>query len=94
MRDLFPGLWESAPLERHIVHEGVTVMAQERSVGFDYSGNELRTEPYQSCSILRARFDRWFAEQAEAKGAMLLPKIKVDDVIMENGNVCGVFGRR
>ena len=91
VRDLFPELWKEAPLERFIVHEGVTLMAKERSVTIDYSGNELRDEPHQSYSILRAKFDRWLAEQAEAKGAMLLTKVRVDDVIKENGKVVGVL---
>lgn len=91
VRDLFPDLWKDAPLERFIVHEGVTVMAREQAVAVDYSGDELRKEPHQSYSILRARFDRWFAEQVEAKGAMLLPKIRVENVIRENGKVVGVL---
>ena len=90
VRNLFPDLWENAPLERFIVHEGVTVMAGERSVSIDYSGDELRQEPHQSYSILRARFDRWLAEQVEAKGAMLLPKIRVENVIKDNGKIAGV----
>ncbi|MEI6315008.1 MAG: FAD-dependent oxidoreductase, partial [Syntrophus sp. (in: bacteria)] len=78
VRDLFPDLWQDAPLERFIVHEGVVLMAKERSVAIDYVGDELRQEPHQSYSVLRARFDRWFAEQVEAKGAMILPKIRVE----------------
>jgi electron transfer flavoprotein-quinone oxidoreductase len=90
IRDLFPGLWERAPLERFIVHEGITLMATGRAVALDYSGDELRAEPHQSYSVLRSRFDRWLAEQAEEKGVMLLPKTRVDDVIKENGKIAGV----
>lgn len=90
IRDLFPGLWETAPLERFIVHEGITLMAKDRTVALDYSGNELRAEPHQSYSVLRSKFDRWLAEQAEEKGIMLLPKTRVDDVIKENGGIAGV----
>jgi electron transfer flavoprotein-quinone oxidoreductase len=91
VRDLFPELWNGAPLERFITHEGATLMAKERSVTVDYSGSELRTEPHQSYSILRAKFDRWLAEQAEARGAMLLTKVRVDDVIKEKGGIAGVL---
>ena len=90
VRDLFPGLFEKAPLERFITREGVTLMAKERSTSFNYSGNELRTEPHQSYSVLRAKFDRWLAEQAEEKGAMVLSKIRVDDVIEDHGKIVGV----
>jgi electron transfer flavoprotein-quinone oxidoreductase len=91
VRDLFPELWNGAPLERFITHEGATLMAKERSVAVDYSGSELRVEPHQSYSILRAKFDRWLAEQAEARGAMLLTKVRVDDVIKEKGGIAGVL---
>jgi electron transfer flavoprotein-quinone oxidoreductase len=91
VRDLFPGLWNEAPLERFIVHEGAVLMAKERSVAIHYSGHELRAEPHQSYSVLRAKFDRWLAEQAEAKGAMLLTKVRVDEVIKENDKIVGVL---
>lgn len=91
VRDLFPDLWAKAPLERFIAHEGVTMMAKERSVAIAYHGQELLEEPYQSYSILRAKFDRWFAKQAERKGAMLVTKSRVDEVIIEDGKVCGVW---
>ena len=90
VRDLFPELWPAAPMERFIVHEGATLMARERSVTFDYSGDELRAEPHQSYSVLRARFDRWLAERVEEKGALLLTKTLVTDVIKAGGKVAGV----
>ena len=91
VREFFPDLWPNAPLERLIVREGFALMAKERSVTLEYSGSELGNEPPQSYSVLRARFDRWLAEQAESRGAMLLTKVRVDDVIRENGGVAGVI---
>lgn len=90
VRDLFPDLWKKAPLERFIAHEEVALMAKERTVTVRYSGEELRREPHQSSSVLRAKFDRWLAKQAERQGAMLVTKSRADEVIMENGQVVGV----
>lgn len=90
IREFFPDLWKKAPLERFIAHEEVAIMAKERSLTMRYSGNELASEPYQSYSVLRAKFDRWFAKQAERKGAAIITKTKVDDVIIEEGKVKGV----
>lgn len=90
VRGLFPGLWESAPLERCIVREGVSVMSPTDSITIDYSGSDIRNSR-QSYSIIRSKFDRWFAEQAESRGAMLLTKARADDLIIENGKVCGVL---
>ncbi len=91
VRKLFPDLWKKAPLERFITREGASIMAGERSINVEYCGSELSQEPYQSYSILRAKFDRWFAKQAERKGAMLVNKSRVDDVIIENDQVVGVW---
>ena len=91
VRHLFPDLFEHAPLERFITHEGVTLMAKDRSVSLDYSGRELREHPHQSFSILRAKFDRWLAEKVEEKGGIILTKTRVDDVIKESGHVTGVL---
>ena len=91
IRNLFPDLWGNAPLERFIAREGVTIMARERSVSINYDGGELRANPHQSYSILRSRFDRWLAEQAEAQGALLLCNARVDDLIAEDGKICGVL---
>lgn len=91
VRELFPDLWKKAPLERFIAHEGVTMMARERSLTISYDGNELLEEPQQSFSVLRAKFDRWLAKQAERKGAMIVDKNRVDDLVKEEGRVVGVW---
>lgn len=90
IRDLFPGLFAKAPLERFIAHEEVMMMAKGRSLMVRYDGSELNSEPYQSYSILRGKFDKWLAKQAERKGAMIVTKSRVDDIILENGKVVGV----
>lgn len=91
VRELFPDIWKKAPLERFIAREGVTMMARERSLSISYDGNELLEEPQQSFSVLRAKFDRWLAKQAERKGAMIIDKNRVDDLVKEDGRVVGVW---
>ncbi len=91
IREMFPDLWKKAPLERYIAHEEVCLMDRERSVTIRYDGSELNTEPYQSYSILRGKFDKWLAKQAERKGAIIVSKSPVDDLIIENGKVMGVM---
>lgn len=89
VREMFPDLWKKAPLERSITHEGVVVMARERSLSMEYQGEELKEG--QSYSVLRAKFDRWLGKQAERKGAMLVSKSRVDDLIIDDGKVDGVI---
>lgn len=90
VRELFPELWNKAPLERHIAHEEVCLMSRKSSITVRYDGAELKEEPYQSYSVLRGKFDKWLAKEAERKGAMIVNKSRVDDLIMEDGQVKGV----
>ena len=91
IREMFPELWRKAPLERFIAYEEVCIMDKERSITIRYDGSELKQQPYQSYSILRGKFDKWLANQAENNGAMLITGMRVDDLIIENGKVVGVW---
>ena len=91
VRSFFPELWAEAPFERPITHEGVTLLAEGRSVSLGYYGGEPGREPCSSYSVLRSRFDRWLAERVEEGGAMLLTKAKADDLLFRDGKVCGVL---
>jgi electron transfer flavoprotein-quinone oxidoreductase len=91
IRDFFPDLWAKAPLERFIAHEEINIMAKRGSLTIRYDGSELPNEPYQSYSVLRSKFDRWLAKQAERKGASLITKTRVDELIIEDGQVLGVW---
>src|SRR5438445_13481550 len=59
------------------------------AISFDYTTLRTRTHPH-SYSVLRARFDPWFAEQAEKAGAMVVPETVVERLIVKNGRVVGV----
>ena len=90
VRDLLPELWPGAPLERFVGQETITVMGDNSSVSIKLSSDKLRQEPHHSYTILRAKFDKWFADKAAEAGAILVTKQKVDDVIWQDGKVCGI----
>ncbi len=91
VRNLLPELWAEAPLERFVGQEIITVMGDTSSVSIRLSSEDLRKEPRHSYTILRAKFDQWFAEKAAEAGTMLVTKQKVDDLIWENGKVAGII---
>lgn len=90
VRDLFPDLWEQAPLERHVVRERLTALARESATTVELRSERFNRQPYHSYTILRAKFDRWFADQVSEKGAFIIPKNKVDDLVLEDGRVAGI----
>src|SRR6266567_4305351 len=82
--------WKQAPLERPIIEERRWLMTPEAAIGIDYKNLRNRAYPH-SYSVLRARFDAWFAEQAEKAGAMVVPETVVERLITkENRRVVGV----
>lgn len=81
--------WKEAPLERPIIEERRWLMTPEAAIGIDYKNLRNREHPH-SYSVLRARFDPWFADQAEKSGAMVVPETVVDRLIVKNGRVVGV----
>ncbi len=96
MNQLIPNWWEQAPVERYICRRDVAFMSPKTSVALDFraAGAGYAEPPYNGFSVLRPKFDRWFAAQAEAAGAFLLSASVVDDVLRENGRIVGVRVRR
>lgn len=87
---LFPNYWEEAPVERCITNQIVSFLTAGAHFNIDFKTQAFQHN-HNAYSVLRARFDRWLAEQAEAAGAMLVPGIKVDHVLKEGEQVVGVI---
>ena len=85
-----PGLYKHAPLQRKIVREQVMMLGPNSATTIDYSDYDYGDEVPQSYSVLRAPFDEWFAEEAEAQGAMVACGILVDELIERDGKIVGI----
>jgi electron transfer flavoprotein-quinone oxidoreductase len=82
--------WRQAPLERPIIEERRLFMTADAAIGIDYKNLRNREHPH-SYSVLRGKFDPWFAEQAEKAGAFVVPETVVaSPLIVKNGRVIGV----
>ncbi|MCB9420001.1 MAG: FAD-dependent oxidoreductase [Ardenticatenaceae bacterium] len=87
--EIFPKFWEDAPVERAIAGHSVVFLGDTAVTSLDYR-TEATAPPYNAFSVLRAKFDPWLAAQAEEAGAMVMPGFTVDELIVEDGRVCGV----
>lgn len=90
MEDIIPEFYKEAPLERPIVEQRFMMMDKESAVTFSYKGMEWGKEPYNNFTVLRAKFDQWFADKAVQQGAILINETVVLECIVENGKVVGV----
>ncbi len=90
IRKYLPEIIDSAPFERHVVKEMITVLDEKGGFQFEYGSEKWKSEPYMSYTVLRAKFDSWFADQAAQKGVFIIPKKKVDELLWEDGRVAGI----
>jgi electron transfer flavoprotein-quinone oxidoreductase len=90
LADIVPESWREAPIERIVTDERIWLTTAESGVSIGHKHIPHTIEPPNAFTVLRVPFDAWFASQAEAAGAMLLPGTTVVDVLREDGRVVGV----
>ncbi|MDQ0339123.1 electron transfer flavoprotein-quinone oxidoreductase [Caldalkalibacillus uzonensis] len=88
--DIIPGFYKEAPLERPVVEQRFMLLDRESAVTFSYKGLEWGREPYNCFTVLRAKFDQWFAQKAVEAGALLINETVVQECIVQDGRVVGV----
>jgi electron transfer flavoprotein-quinone oxidoreductase len=87
---VIPGWWREAPIERPIVEERFWLMTGDSMLQAGFKSMRYAEDPYNAFTVLRVKFDKWFAEKAVAAGAVLVNNTVVEDVIREDGRVVGV----
>lgn len=94
LAELIPEYWKEAPLERPVEHQRIMFTAETGSLTLDVDSRTFLEPPYNGFTVLRGKFDPWLARKAEEAGAVVVCDTVVDDLIVENGTVCGVKTRR
>ncbi len=89
LEQLLGEAWKEAPLERPIIDEQRWLMTDEAAIALGYKNLRNREHPH-SFSVLRSKFDPWFAGKAEEAGAFLIPETVVEELIVRGGTVVGV----
>ncbi len=92
LHDLVPGFWKEAdsPVERPIVEQKTCITTDDSSVTVGYRSKKFLEGVPNCYTIIRVRFDQWYAKKAEEAGVNLLCGVKVDGVVRKDGKICGV----
>lgn len=90
LKKLIPDYEKAAPLERKITKERVTFMSNGAATTLEFSNKTLGGRNAASYSVIRADFDKWLAKEAEKQGAFYINGIRVDELVVRNGKVCGI----
>lgn len=90
LEKIMPDFAQEAPVERKITREKISLMTDDSSVTIDFSSTRLGEHGSDSYSVLRSVFDQWLASKAEDAGVQMITGIRVDDLIVREGKVCGI----
>jgi electron transfer flavoprotein-quinone oxidoreductase len=90
INELIPNFWETAPIERFLIEERYFLVAGNSATTIANRSKDFAEPPYNGCSVLRARFDKWFSDQAVEAGALLVTETLVESLIMQEGQCVGV----
>lgn len=96
LQEVYPDLWDrKPPLERPVTETGFWFLSKDGLVRMTVQGGKLNNQPVDAYVALRAKFDSWWAEQAEKEGVLVIPKTTVVDFLHEpGGKVMGVITDR
>lgn len=84
-REIFPDFEKTAPLERRNIEHKFAILGENDGTVVSYRKNDT-----VSYSVIRGKFDRWMAQEAQKEGVILVEETVVKDLIVEDGCVVGV----
>ena len=84
IQEVFPDFLDEAPVERRITRNYITFLNAESSVGIDYKDARL-ADPVNAVTVLRGKLDAWLGEKCEEAGVFVMPGVRVDRVLTEQG---------
>src|SRR3984893_20748 len=82
--------WQEARVERPMIEEQRWFMTKQAALRLLGHKNFRHREHPNSFSVLRARFDPWYASKAEEAGAFVVNETVVESLIVREGRVVGV----
>ncbi len=86
-REIFPDFEKNAPLERRTVEHKYALLGEDDGTVISYRKQAADNSSY---SVIRGKFDRWMADEAQKEGVILVEETVVRDLIIEDGFVKGV----
>jgi electron transfer flavoprotein-quinone oxidoreductase len=87
---------QGCPVERNIVESRIWYLSKEAGFSIGYRDDIFSKErKHNAFTVGRAKFDRWFAEQAKKKGVLVVTGTVVADLMKDaSGKVQGVVTNR
>lgn len=84
-KEIFPNFETEAPIERRNIIHNFMILGEEDSTTISY-----RKSDNVSYSVIRAKFDRWAAEEAKKAGVTIVEETVVRSLIKNGSTIIGV----
>ncbi len=89
LAQIIPNWAKEAPIERYITNKKIGFLTEESSTYIDFRTKFFEKEKV-AYSLLRAKFDPWFAKKAREAGALVIPGITVEKLVFKDKKVIGI----
>ena len=86
-KEIFPNFEQEAPLERNNTKHKYILLTDTDATTIAHSSDK---EVSNSYTVIRGKFDRWIAEEAQKAGVILVTETVVKELIKKNNKVIGV----
>lgn len=87
-KEIFPYFEKTAPLDRKTITHKYIICAPEESTSINYNCAKKEANSY---SVIRAKFDRWMAKEAQKEGVVLVTETLVTELLIKENKVVGVI---
>ena len=88
--ELLADFWEQAPIERYVARHRLSLLCDEDSLSIEFTTPKFSQRPYNGFTVLRSRFDRWFATKVQEAGAIVASGLAADDILWDGTKVVGI----
>jgi len=91
LAQLLPDFWEQAPIERYVARHRFSLLGDEDSLSIEFTTPKFSQPPYNGFTLLRSKFDRWFAGKVQEAGAIVAAGLQADDLLWDGNQVAGIM---
>lgn len=86
-KEVFPDFEKTAPLERNNIIHKYVICTEKDSTDISYIARNKETNSY---SVIRSKFDRWMAHEAQKEGVVIVTETLVKELITKENKIVGV----
>ncbi len=92
LHEIVPDFWKEpqAPLERPVVEQKTCVTTEDSWITVGYKSLKFLEGVPNCFTIIRVRFDQWYAKKAEEAGAEVFSGVMVKELVTKDGRVMGI----